>query len=172
MPAFSFALESAAGRSYFQLRDRCIVRQLEGADYSLRDGGRRHHLAARSVGPELVPDVGVGRTGDEADDSNAARTKVFAERVGETEGSMLGSVIGGGCWKDGLRGDGKIIDDGSAGMHKRQHRAGNEEEAREICVDDLAPGLDWKFIDGRAGMRDACVIDENVETLELLADCG
>ena len=71
-----------------------------GFDDRFRHGFRRHHFAARGVGPERVPDVGVGGAGEKSDDSDSARAKLLAQCVGESESGVLGGIVGGGSGED------------------------------------------------------------------------
>ena len=87
----------------------CVGGEKDGLDDRVCDGLRRHHLAARSLGPERGPDLSVGCAGEQGDDADSAGTEFLAKGVGEAKGSVLGSVVGGRTGEYAVGGNGEIV---------------------------------------------------------------
>lgn len=159
---------SSAGKDFDAFR-RGIGRKQDGLQNDLGNGFRGHHFAARSLRPERVPDIGIGGSGKQSDDANTAGAKFFAESVGEPEGSVLGSVVGGGAREDAVGRDGEIVHDSATALHDRESRLGDKEHSVEIGFENIFPERKGELLDRKIGVRDAGVVDENVETWELAA---
>ena len=80
---------------------------------------------------------------------------------------MLGRDVGGRSGEDAIGNDGKIVDDGCARLHERERGLGNQECAGEIGLDDILPEFERELIYGEVGVRNAGVVDENMDALEL-----
>ena len=132
-----------------------------------RFGG--HHFFAGGLGPEGGPDVGVGGAGEQGDDADAAGAEFFAESVGKAEGSVLAGVVGGGSGEDAGGGDGEIVHDGAAALHDGERGLGDEKCAGQVGFENIFPDREWKFFYREIRVRDAGVVDEDVEALELAA---
>ena len=121
------------------------------------------------MGPKGGPDVGVGGTREQGDYTDSFRAKFFAERVGEAVGGVLGGVVGSGSGEDAGGGDGEIVDDGASALHDGERGLSDEENAVEICFENIFPDGEWKFFDREIGVGDAGVVDEDVEAAEFAA---
>ena len=45
----------------------------------------------------------------------------------------------------------------------------DEKHSVQVGFEDVFPDREWKLLDGEVGVRDAGVVDENVETVEFAA---
>src|SRR5271165_7264739 len=108
-PLFHVHLKGAGAGKDFQGFDGRVSRQQDGIDYGSGHGFGGHHFAAWGLGPKSRPDVGVGGAGEQGDDADSARAQFQAQGVGEAEGAVLGSVVGGGAGEDSVAGDGEIV---------------------------------------------------------------
>src|SRR5215467_1772345 len=162
--------QGSNGGKDFQILNGRVWRQQDRFDDGACDRFRRHHLFARGPGPERFPDVGVGGAGEQSDDADAARAEFFAQRIGEAEGRVLGSVVARGSSEDASGGDGEIVHDGGAGFHDRQRGLSDEECAVDVGRKDIFPDRKWKFLDRQVRLGDASIVDGNVEMRKLAAD--
>ena len=123
-------------------------RETDGKGNGLGDGGGSDHAATGRLRPELLPDGGVGGSGEEGDDADGAGAEFFTEGFGEGKESALGGVVGGHAGKGGAGGDAEVVDDDAALCEIGEHGLGDEEGSVEVGVDDLAPGIEVEGGDG------------------------
>ena len=160
-------LQRAYGGKNFEILHGRVGRQQDRFENGARDGFWRHHALARGLGPESFPDVSVGGAGQQSDNADAARTEFFAESIGEAEGGVLGSIVGGRSGEDASGGDGQIVHDGGAGFHDRKCGLRDQERAVDVGCEHIFPNREWKFLDGQAGLGDAGVVDGDIELWKL-----
>jgi len=161
--------QGSGGREDFQRFDGGIRGEEDRLHYRFGDRFGGHHFFAGGLGPEGGPDVGVGGAGEQGDGTDAAGAKFFPESAGQTEGSVLGGVVGGGSGEDAVGGDGEIIHDSAAALHEGERGLGDEKCAGEVGFEDVFPDGEWELFNGQIWVRDADVVDENVEALEFPA---
>ncbi len=118
---------------------------------------------ARGLRPELLPDGGIGGSGQKRDDADAPRTKLLTQGFRECQQAALGGVVGGHSGKRYPGGDAEIVDDHTSLPEEREQGLGDQECAVQIGVDHLAPSVVIKRSDGLRGTGDAGVVDEHVE---------
>jgi len=83
---------------------------------------------------------------------------------------MLGGVVGGGSGKNASGGDRKIIHDRCAALHDHQCSLGDQEGAIDVGGEDVFPDWKRKLIYSQVGVRDACVVDHDIDATEFLPD--
>ena len=82
---------------------------------------------------------------------------------------MFRGIVGSQVRENLLRRNRQIVQDNSAAVHQRQRSFRDQEHAGEVRGDDILPRFCWQFGYGLSGVRDAGIVDENVESAESLA---
>src|SRR6267142_4191055 len=86
-------LQHPARRPDPDLFNRRLQRKRHRMDHSLGHRFHAQHFLPRRLGPELVPDGGVGGPGYERQYTNSALAEIEAQRVAETQRAVLRCVI-------------------------------------------------------------------------------
>jgi len=163
-------LERACGRKKGEFFHSAVFRKDERVDQGLGNSGSGHHVLARGAGPVGVPDFRVGRTWEKSDHPDAPRAKFFAQSAREAECSVFRGVVGSGVWKDANGGDREIVDDRPAALHQGEHGLRDQEGAGEIGIEHVLPQFVGSAVDREFRLRDAGIVDKDVEVAKMLAD--
>src|ERR1700685_4300965 len=89
------SLQRAAGGPHHDFFYGGVFWHAESVDNDAGNGFGGHHFALWRLRPQCVPDRGIGCSRQEGNYANAFGPQLFTECVSETEGSMLGRVVGG-----------------------------------------------------------------------------
>ena len=95
--------------------------------------------------------------------------KFLAQRVREAKSGVLGSVVGGRSGKDPRGSDRQVVDDRSAALHHCQCGLRHEKRAVEIGGKDILPHWVRQFVDCQIRVRNAGIVDEDIDFAELSA---
>ena len=94
------------------------------------------------------------------------------QRFGESQGSVLGGIVGGGSGKDARGSDREVVDDRASLPHQGQYLMGHQESSGQVGVDDSLPGIVGKLRDGQGRVPDTGVVDQDVDAVKLFPDAG